>query len=123
MGLPALVTRCDLRSISLKADWSPYCDGVSLFGLAICMPLKRSTYPLSLELLATLRMVDRVGEDTIIVPQLQLRERRATSKQVENAAHQGALLRAQLNTRRSLNIRALNLELSDVGRRHSVLLL
>lgn len=122
MGLPALVTRCDLRSISLKADCRPYCQAVRLAEGSLHVSMK-SSYPLSLKLLPALCVVDRVGEDSIIPPELELCERRAASEEVEHAADHGTLLLRELDTRRGLDISALDLELSNVGRRHPVLLL
>lgn len=100
------------------------CRQVSGGGLVVHAVSMPCTHPLCLELLPALGVIDRIGEDAIILPQLQLRERGTTSKEIQHAADESALLFAELNTRRGLDIRALDLELADVGGgRHPVLLL
>lgn len=80
-----------------------------------------TTYPLRLELLPALSDGDRVCEDGIVLPELQLGKRRPASEEVEHGRDKGLLLAAELDASGGLD-GALELELAGiVGGRHSSL--
>ena len=84
---------------------------------------RRQTYPLRLELLPALRDSDRVAEDSIVLPELQLGERRPASEEVQDGRHEGPLLAAELDASGGVD-GALELKLAGLlRRRHSGLLL
>lgn len=72
------------------------------------------TYPLSLVLLPALGDRDRVLENTLILPQLELLKTWSTSEQVKDGADQSLLCRVQVDARGGLDVSAFNLEV--VGR-------
>lgn len=77
--------------------------------------LSSNTYPLGFILLPSFGDSDRIGEYSIVLPELQLRERRSTSEEVQHGGNNGPLVTAELNARRSLNVSALELQLAGVG--------
>jgi len=69
---------------------------------------------LRLELLPALCDGDRVSEDGIVLPELQLGKRRPSSEEVQDGRHDGLLLAAELNASGGLN-GALELELAGLN--------
>lgn len=72
------------------------------------------TYPLRLELFPALGDSDWVAEDGIILPELQLGERRPTSEEIQHGRHESLLLAAELDTSGSLD-GALELKLASLS--------
>jgi hypothetical protein len=83
MGLPDEVTLWDLRSISEKAVWRPYCDGVLEKEDPDCYNVE-TTYPLRLVLLPALCDSDGIAEDGIVRPELELGKRRPAGEEVQD---------------------------------------
>lgn len=81
------------------------------------------TYPLRLKLLPALCDSDRVAEDSIVFPELQLGKRRPAGEEIQHGRHNSPLLVAELDASGGLD-GALELELASLGGgRHSGLLL
>jgi len=102
-------------------------DGIAGGGDAVRLALdfgegSLETVPLRLELLPALCDGDGIAEDSIVLPELQLGERRPTSKEVQHGRHEGPLLAAELDASGGVD-GALELKLASLlGGRHSGLL-
>jgi len=73
------------------------------------------TYPLSLILLPAPGYRDGVFKHAVVFPQLQLLERWSTSKEIENGANEGLLMRIKRHARSGLDVGGLGLD----GGRHA----
>jgi len=69
--------------------------------------------PLSLVLLAALGDCERVCELGVILPELELGERRASSEQVEDGADDGSLVLAEVDPGSRLNVLGLDVQLAE----------
>jgi hypothetical protein len=75
---------------------------------------------LRLKLFPALGYGDGVGEDGVVLPELQLGERWSAGEQVKHRGDKSSLLAAEVDARRGLDVGVLELELSGVGGgRHS----
>jgi hypothetical protein len=103
-------------------------DGIAGGGNAVVFALdfgegSLETIPLRLKLLPALCDGDRVTEDGIVLPELQLGKRGSASEEVQYRRHNSPLLVAELDTSGGLD-GAFELKLAGLsGRRHSGLLL
>lgn len=82
----------------------------------------KTTYPLGLVLLPALGNGQRVAEDSIVRPKLELCEVGSAREEVKNRSDDSSLLSAELDTGRRVEVGALELELAGVGGRHPALL-
>jgi hypothetical protein len=70
---------------------------------------------LRLKLFPALGYGDGVGEDGVVLPELQLGERWSAGEQVKHRGDKSPLLAAEVDARRGLDVGVLELELSCVG--------
>jgi len=90
--------------------------GARVFGARLIV---ETTYPLRLKLLPALGYGDGVGEDGVVLPELQLGERWSAREQVKHRGDKSSLLAAEVDAGCGLDVGVFELELAGVGGRHA----